>query len=154
MKITNIERYLLECIGDNKYGINEINFHTQLDSKIVKNCIHRLIAKGLLSLEGEFYFINKENLNRNLEELNSPSNLYREIRPLFNGLLWNGINKKKKTLFKLKKFSLNPTDEKILRNLIQNVDDFIKDNNTNGKDPFSQQKVFVCLMDQYLDAVK
>lgn len=154
MKITNIERYILECLGDNKYGINEINFHTQLDQKVVENCLYRLIAKGLIKLEKETYSINKDNLNKSLEELNSPSNLYREIRPLFNGLLWNGVNKKQKTLFKLKKFSLKPTDEKILRSLIQNVEDFIKDNNQMNKEPFSNQKVFVCLMDQYLDAIK
>lgn len=154
MKITNIERYILECLDENRYGINEINFHTQLDQKVVENCLNRLISKGLVKLEGKVYSIHKDNLYKNLEELNSPSNLYREIRPLFNGLLWNGVNKKKKTLFKLKKFSLKPTDEKILRNLIQNIEDFIKDNNQINKTAFSNQKVFVCLMDQYLDAVK
>ena len=44
MKITNIERYILECLDENKYGINEINFHTQLDQKVVENCLHRLIS--------------------------------------------------------------------------------------------------------------
>lgn len=153
MKITNIERFILECIGERNIGINQIIFETKLSDRIIQNSLQRLIVKGFVKIKDESYSINFEKLEAVKSELNSPQNLYREIRPMVNQFLWNGINKKQSALFKMKKVCFDKKDEVIFKNLIAQLEDFIRDNNKMDSKNISSQKVFMCFFENYKDGI-
>lgn len=153
MKITNIERYILECIGERIIGLNQIAFETKLNDKIIQNSLQRLIVKGFVKIKVDDYFIDFTKLEELKSELNSPQNLYREIRPMVNQFLWNGINKKETALFKMRKVCFDKKDEVIFKNLIAQLEDFIRDNNKMEQKNISSQKVFMCFFENYRDGI-
>lgn len=153
MKITNIERYILECLAKESKTITRIKYETKLQEKTVMNTIQLLIVKGLINVKEDEYSINKKLYDQLAKDINSESNLYREIKKTVENILYRALHKKEDTQLKMKKIYFTSKDQKIFNSLLMNIEDFIKENNRADEVPISQQRIYFSLQDSYLASI-
>jgi hypothetical protein len=149
MTITNLERYILECIKEQQKSMPEITFQTKLPDRIVHNALQRLIAKGVVKIRNDHYILDMEYFKKSAKQLNSPANIFREIKPIVNALLWDGVNKKETVHFKFKKFDFTKKDQAIFNNLLENIEEFINNNSIASNDNMSNQQLYCSMLGNY-----
>jgi predicted transcriptional regulator len=153
MKITNIERYILESLSKEKKTMTRIKYETKLEEKTVQNTIQLLIVKGLINVKGNEYSINKDLYEKYAKSINSNSNLFREIKKTVENILYRALHKQEHTDLKMKKIYFTSKDQKIFNSLLMNIEDFIKENNRADEVPISQQRIYFSLQDSYLASI-
>lgn len=122
MKITSIERFVLETIENDAKSFNDILSESGLQENICFNTLQALVIKNIISTNGIHYSINKNLPRETVEKINSSRSRKEESAELIENFLNTNSDD-----FILSKVALTEKDHKILRAMLKNLDSFIKD---------------------------
>lgn len=139
MKITSIERFILETIENEKMTYDQVRFETGLQDNICFNTLQALVIKNILNTNGVQYFINRNMSKEVIEKIN----LGRFKREESIELIENFMNSQSED-FVISKVALNDKDFKIFKAMLKNLESFVKDcHNQSKKEMSYKDRTFV-----------
>jgi hypothetical protein len=118
--ITTVERIVLESLGQAPKDIPRLMADTRLELRFLANVLHALTLRGLVVQDGAGYACNRHLPAAEIEEMNAPLHRRGEALELLGGLL-GGENR-----MRVQKAWMTDKDRTILRALLKNVEDFVK----------------------------
>ena len=121
--LSSLERVILESIGKEVLGYEEIKLQAGLTENVFHNVLQALIIRGLISMDGTKYQISQKISPLIIEEING--NLAKEAEYL--ELIEAVIYQKPKKVFHLQKVAMDSKDEKIFGALLYNLESFLAD---------------------------
>ncbi len=122
MKITSIERFVLETIENEAKTFKEILTESGLQENVCFNTLQALVIKNIIATNGLHYFINKNLPREMVEKINSNRFKKQESMELIENFLNTSADD-----FVITKVALNDKDQKIFRAMLKNLDSFVKD---------------------------
>src|SRR5690606_17623443 len=128
MKITSIERFVLETIDNKQMSYDEIKNECGLKDNVCFNTLQALVIKNIVTTNGATYTINKNISSENISKINHPIHKAQESSELVESFLLTS-----KDAFVLSKVALNEKDQKIFRAMLKNLEDFINDCHKSNK---------------------
>jgi hypothetical protein len=121
--LSSLERVVLESIGKETLGYEEIRLQSGLLENVFHNVLQALIIRGLISTDGRRYQIAQIISPLILEEINGKLAKEAEYLELIEAV----IHQKPKKVFHLKKVAMDSKDEKIFGALLYNLESFLTD---------------------------
>ena len=121
--LSSLERVVLESIGKEILGYEEIRLQSGLLENVFHNVLQALIIRGLISTDGRKYQIAQIISPLILEEINGKLAKEAEYLELIEAV----IHQKPKKVFHLKKVAMDSKDEKIFGALLYNLESFLTD---------------------------
>jgi hypothetical protein len=121
--LSSLERVVLESIGKDILGYEEIRLQAGLLENVFHNVLQALIIRGLISTDGRKYQIAQIISPLILEEINGKLAKEAEYLELIEAV----IHQKPKKVFHLKKVAMDSKDEKIFGALLYNLESFLTD---------------------------
>lgn len=121
--LSSLERVVLESIGKETLGYEEIRLQSGLLENVFHNVLQALIIRGLISTDGRKYQIAQIISPLILEEINGKLAKEAEYLELIEAV----IHQKPKKVFHLKKVAMDSKDEKIFGALLYNLESFLTD---------------------------
>jgi hypothetical protein len=121
--LSSLERVVLESIGKEVLGYEEIKLQAGLTENVFHNVLQALIIRGLITHQGMKYRIAEKISPLIIEEINGKLAKDAEYLELIEAL----INQKQKRVFHLKKIAMDSKDEKIFGALLYNLESFLAD---------------------------
>ncbi len=121
--LSSLERVVLESIGKEILGYEEIRLQAGLLENVFHNVLQALIIRGLISTDGRKYQIAQIISPLILEEINGKLAKEAEYLELIEAV----IHQKPKKVFHLKKVAMDSKDEKIFGALLYNLESFLTD---------------------------
>lgn len=128
MKITSIERFILETVENEMKTFNDILNECGLQENVCFNTLQALVIKNIISTNGLYYFINKNIPKETVERINSTRFKNQESLELIEHFLNTTTED-----FVISKVALNNKDHKIFKAMLKNLDSFIKDCHSKTK---------------------
>lgn len=139
MKITSIERFILETLENKQMTFEEIKQESGLKENVCFNTLQALVIKNIVITNGAFYMINKSIGKDQLHQINHPLHKAQESSELFDHFLMTS-----KEAFILTKVALDEKDKKIFKAMLTNLESFINDcHNKNKKFTSYKDRTFV-----------
>ena len=121
--LSSLERVVLESIGKETLGYEEIRLQAGLLENVFHNVLQALIIRGLISTDGRKQQIAQIISPLILEEINGKLAKEAEYLELIEAV----IHQKPKKVFHLKKVAMDSKDEKIFGALLYNLESFLAD---------------------------
>ena len=139
MKITSIERFILETIENDHKTFQQILNESGLQENTCFNTLQALVIKNIISTNGIYYFINKNLTKEIVEKINSPrSKIQESVELIENYLNSSGDD------FVISKVAMNDKDHKIFKAMLKNMESFLKDCHLKTKNEVSyKDRTFV-----------
>lgn len=128
MKITSIERFILETVENEMKTFNDILNESGLQENVCFNTLQALVIKNIISTNGLHYFINKNIPKGTVERINSSRFKNQESLELIEHFLNTTTED-----FIISKVALNNKDYTIFKAMLKNLDSFIKDCHSRAK---------------------
>lgn len=122
MKITSIERFILETLENGKKTFNQIHFESGLQENVCFNTLQALVIKNIVHTNGLQYYINRNLDNKAVEEINLPRFKREESVELIENYLNHSTEN-----FMISKVAFSEQDYKIFKAMLKNIDSFISD---------------------------
>ena len=116
MKITSIERFILETLESRQMSYEEIRNECGLKDNVCFNTLQALVIKNIISTNGAYYMINKNISKESINQINHPLHKAQESSELFDSFLLTS-----KESFILTKVALNEKDQKIFNAMLTNL---------------------------------
>ena len=121
--LSSLERVVLESIGKEVLGYEEIKNQAGLLENVFHNVLQALIIRGLVAMDGTKYRISEKISPLIIEEINGKLAKEAEYLELIEAV----IHQKPKKVFHLKKVAMDSKDEKIFGALLYNLESFLAD---------------------------
>ena len=121
--LSSLERVVLESIGKEVLGYEEIKLQAGLTENVFHNVLQALIIRGLVAMEGTKYQISQKTSPLIIEEINGKLAKEAEYLELIEAV----IHQKPKKVFQLQKVAMDSKDEKIFGALLYNLESFLAD---------------------------
>jgi DNA-binding HxlR family transcriptional regulator len=148
MRVTLIEKYILDSLNMSSRTFSELLYHTELDRKYLENSLQTLLNKKMLERKMDKYFIDVKQVLLHRNDL-------LEVQDALKSITKRKIKRKNEVEeFRYRKFSLKSNDEAIFKSMLYNLNDFVIKHNIADKVPLKDQKLFVCFVDSYSDVVR
>lgn len=128
MKITSIERFILETLDKKQMSYEEIRRESGLKDNVCFNTLQALVIKNIIAIHGVYYSINRNISPENVNRINHPLHKAQESSELFENFLLTS-----KEAFVLSKIALNDKDQKIFKAMLKNLEDFLNDCHKNNQ---------------------
>ncbi len=155
-----VERIVIESLAKKSKSLKELSEDTELSTNLLLNLLPNLLMKNLVTFEKGLYFLNSNNLEKikkiNLEKLA----LKNETKEIFTSLVNQYFDKdlKEATLFKMQKIFVTGDEEKILKNHLLSLENFINQlKQKRLKNPIvertSEQKILYWGMSSYSNII-
>lgn len=139
MKITSIERFILETLENRQMTFEEIREESGLKDNVCFNTLQALVIKNIINTNGAIYSINKSMTQELISQINHPLHKAQESSELFDHFLMTS-----KESFLISKVALDEKDKKIFKAMLSNLESFIKDcHNKNKKITSYKNRTFV-----------
>lgn len=127
--LSSLERVILECVGNQSLGFDEILFQSGLQENVCFNILQALIIRGLLRQEMGKYKVNENISPIVMEEINGTEARKAETLELIEAILEQSEMRQ----FRFQKVALDSRDEKIFSAMLANLDSFLKDAHQKAK---------------------
>lgn len=139
MKITSIERFILETIETRKMTFEEIKNESGLKENVCFNTLQALVIKNIIITNGFQYLINKNLSKEIIERINHPLHKNEESGELIESFL-----KGSKEVFHISKVALDEKEHKLFKAMLSNLESFVNDcHQKNKKDLHYKERTFV-----------
>lgn len=141
--ITTLERALLESLKNSEKDIETLFNDLDFDKVIIVNLLHSLLAKNLIKLTSNQYYLNN-NISKNMiSELQRTDSQLLEIKEII-GQTFKSAKIKGDQSFKLKKISMSNKDLIVFKSMLSNIDSFLTDisKKSNKMKTCEQQVIF------------
>lgn len=122
MKITSIERFILETLENKKMTFDEIKVESGLKENVCFNTLQALVIKNIVNTNGAHYFINKNLSPEQVGQINHPLHKAQESSELIDHFLVTT-----KDAFLISKVALDEKDYKIFKAMLTNLESFVND---------------------------
>lgn len=122
MKITSIERFILETLESKEMTYEKIKDESGLKDNVCFNTLQALVIKNIVITNGAFYSINRKLCLESVKKINSPLHKTQENNELLEHFLLT-----QKDSFVLTKVAMNEKDQKIFKAMLKNLESFVKD---------------------------
>lgn len=132
MKITSIERFILETLENKHMSYEEIRNECGLKDNVCFNTLQALVIKSIITTNGAYYMINKNISKECVNQINHPLHKAQESSELFDSFLLTA-----KESFVLTKVALDEKDQKIFKAMLTNLESFISDCHNKSKKEIS-----------------
>jgi hypothetical protein len=121
--LSSLERVVLESIGKEVLGYEEIKNQAGLMENVFHNVLQALIIRGLVAMDGTKYRIAEKISPLMIAEINGKHAKEAEYLELIEAM----IHQKTKKNFHLQKVAMDSKDEKIFGALLYNLESFLAD---------------------------
>ena len=137
--LSSLERSVLECLGKQKLGYDEIQKQTGLHENVCFNILQALIIRGILKTDGARYNVSDNLSPLVLEELNGPEARQAESLEMIEAV----VEQKEGRVFRYQKIAMEPRDEKIFLAMLSNLESFLLDAHKKAQAsvPLKERKV-------------
>lgn len=122
--LLSVERMVLESVFKGNCTISGISLDSGLSEMFVRTLLGNLKDYGLISYRKGQVEIAKN--SEHFKVINKKENLSIELKELFSSLVDNYYGKGNDVELKMQKIWLTDYEEKILKSMMQNIDNFIK----------------------------
>lgn len=137
--LSSLERSVLECLGKQKLGYDEIQKQTGLHENVCFNILQALIIRGILKTDGARYSVSDNLSPLVLEEMNGREARQAESLEMIEAVL----EQKEGRVFRYQKIAMEPRDEKIFLAMLSNLESFLLDAHKKAQSsvPLKERKV-------------
>lgn len=122
-----VERIVIESLAKKAKNLNSLIEDTELSHNLLLNILPNLLMKNLISFERSMYYLNDLNIE-NIKKINHHKlALKNETKEIFTSLVNQYFDKdmKESSLFKMQKIFVTNEEEKVLKNHLLSLDNFI-----------------------------
>ena len=155
--LTIFERIIIESLEKKEKKIGDLQNDTCLQISILANSINYLIAKSIIVVKEDIYFLNLKYKHLWQPDINNPVNIELELQEILESLLKLEIKHKGKDHLKIKKISVGESDKIILKAMLRNIESFINNLGKSKKsknDRTSDQQIVVWGLATYNELLK
>lgn len=137
--LSSLERIILESIGKNSLGYEDIQELTGLHENVCFNVLQALVIRGLISTNGLKYKITETLSPLMLEEINGIDAKLAESLEMIEAV----VDQKTDRVFRFQKIAMDSRDEKIFLAMLSNLESFLNDahKKSQGNTPIKDRKV-------------
>lgn len=143
MYISPLERIILESIQRKNKTNLEIANDTNINAGILQNIIHSVLIKGLIKFDGNSFEINNNLPKEVIESLKNKENLILECNEVIRASIKLSIKDEENKGFRLKKSSLNESQQKLLQAMLFNIESFLEDCDQENKNMKTKDKTVI-----------
>lgn len=137
--LSSLERVILECVGVQTMGYEDIQQQSGLQENVCFNIIQALVIRGLLKIENGKYKISQHISPLIMDEINGIDARKAESLELIESVL----EQKENRVFRFQKVAMDSRDEKIFLAMLSNLESFLKDAHQKAQSnvPMKERKV-------------
>ena len=137
--LSSLERIILETIGKQVLGYEEIHKQTGLNENVCYNVLQALVIRSLVKTDGARYRISENLPPLIMEEINGKMAKEAESLEMIEAF----IEQKEERIFRFQKIAMDSRDEKIFVAMLSNLESFLLDAHKKAQStvPMKNRKV-------------
>lgn len=137
LSINLIERIIIESIYRKEKDFDDIYNDTNLPKTVIENCLMSLLSKNIIIKKLDRYYLNNNLSEEAIQAISSKTNKLNAKKLIMNEI----IESSKGDDLGFYKVSMSEKEEKILKGLFYNVEEFLKGLETNKEAKTTDERI-------------